>query len=117
MRRAAGVPPLSDEQRAALDVLEAVARRNAVVLQAERGDVLFVNNHAVLHSREAFEDVGEAPRYLVRMWLRDPERAWALPGALRAGNARIYGENELGEQWNVVDAPRVAFRLSERLSS
>ena len=117
VRRAAGVAPLTPEQRAALDVVEGIAKRNQIVLAAQKGDVLFVNNHAVLHSREAFEDAAASPRYLVRMWLKNPELAWPLPRALMAGNGRIYDENELGEQWNVVDAPRVAFRLSERLSS
>jgi len=118
VRRATDVAPLTDEQRRALDVVEEIAVRSQVVLEASRpGDMLFVNNHAVLHSREAFEDSRESPRYLVRMWLKNPELAWALPRALEAGNATIYGQNELGEQWNIVDAPRVMFRLSERLSS
>lgn len=90
------------------------------MLEAQRGDMLFINNHGVLHSREAFEDNAASPRYLVRMWLQSEqdELRWRLPrGPLKDGNARIYGDNELGEQWNVVDAPRVAFRLSERLTS
>ncbi|KAL2185634.1 hypothetical protein L209DRAFT_766348 [Thermothelomyces heterothallicus CBS 203.75] len=117
VRRAAGVASLTEEQRRALEVIEEIAERNQVVLEAQPGDMLFINNHGVLHSREAFEDFQEAPRYLVRMWLKNPELAWKLPRALQAGNARIYEENELGEQWNIVDAPRIMFRLSERLSS
>lgn len=117
IRRAAGIPSLTEEQRRVLDVIEEIAKRNQIVLEAQRGDMLFINNHAVLHSREAFEDSQEAPRYLVRMWLKNPELAWKLPRALQAGNARIYEDNELGEQWNIVDTPRIMFRLSERLSS
>jgi hypothetical protein len=128
VRRADGLAPPTGEQRRALDAVEEIARRNMVVLEARRGDMLFVNNHGVLHSREGFEDDGERPRYLVRMWLRNGELAWGLPeGGLREGNARIYdgcggdggggGERGLGEQWNVVDAPRVRFQLSERLTS
>lgn len=117
VRRAAGLATLTDEQRRALDAVEEIARRNQIALEAEPGDMLFINNHGVLHSREAFEDAAASPRYLVRMWLKNPELAWALPRGLREGNERIYGENELGEQWNVVDAPRVMFRLSERLTS
>ncbi|KAL2146815.1 hypothetical protein VTI28DRAFT_2296 [Corynascus sepedonium] len=117
VRRAAGVAPVTDEQRRALDVIEEIAKRNQIVLEAQPGDMLFINNHGVLHSREAFEDTRESPRYLIRMWLKNPELAWNLPRALQAGNARIYEENELGEQWNIVDTPRFMFRLSERLSS
>ncbi|KAH6621609.1 hypothetical protein B0J18DRAFT_445394 [Chaetomium sp. MPI-SDFR-AT-0129] len=120
VRRAAGLAPLTDNQRHALDTVEALARENQIVLEAQRGDMLFINNHGVLHSREAFEDSAVSPRYLVRMWLQSEEKElrWRLPrGPLKDGNARIYGDNELGEQWNVVDAPRVMFRLSERLTS
>jgi len=117
VRRAAGLATLTDEQRRALDVVEEIARRNQIALEAEPGDMLFINNHGVLHSREAFEDSAASPRYLVRMWLKNPELAWGLPRGLKEGNERIYGENELGEQWNVVDAPRVKFRLSERMTS
>lgn len=117
VRRAAGVTPVTDEQRRALDVIEEIAKRNQIVLEAQPGDMLFINNHGILHSREAFEDTRESPRYLIRMWLKNPELAWNLPRALQAGNARIYEENELGEQWNIVDTPRFMFRLSERLSS
>jgi hypothetical protein len=108
-------------------VLEQVATANQIAIEAKDGDMLFVNNHAVLHSREGFEDVGvvEKQRYLVRMWLKNGELAWELPeGALKEGNERIYGGNggkehddELGEMWNVVDVPRVRFELSERLTS
>ncbi|KAL2134171.1 hypothetical protein VTI74DRAFT_870 [Chaetomium olivicolor] len=122
VRRAPGLPPLTDEQRQALDVVEEIARRNQIALEARRGDLLFLNNHGVLHSREGFVDSRERPRYLVRMWLRNEEMAWDLPRELREGNERIYGDERVawsgvGERWNVVDGERVVFRLSERLTS
>ncbi|KAL2258489.1 hypothetical protein VTK26DRAFT_8180 [Humicola hyalothermophila] len=123
VERAKGLGVLGEAQRRALDVVEEIAARNSIALEARKGDLLFVNNHGVLHSREAFVDspAGE-PRYLVRMWLRNEEGlAWELPrGPLQEGNERIYGDEfgrEVGEQWNVVDAPRVVFKLSERLTS
>ncbi|KAK3898982.1 hypothetical protein C8A05DRAFT_46842 [Staphylotrichum tortipilum] len=120
VERAKGVGVLSAEQMGALEVIEEVAGRVGVVVEGRRGDVLFVNNHGVVHSREGFEEGnGGEGRYLMRMWLRNPEMAWGLPGALREGWERIYGEGKDGveEQWNVVDVPRVVFRLSERLTS
>ena len=89
------------------------------MVDAEPGDMLFINNHAILHSREAFADApGEAPpRHLVRMWLKNPDMAWTLPRELQEGNSRIYDDNELGERWNIVDVPRFDFKLSERLTS
>lgn len=113
--RAAGLPVLSPAQREALDLVERIATENQITLDAERGDMLFINNHAILHSREAFTP--GASRYLVRAWLKNPALAWKLPRALQEGNSRIYDDNELGERWNIVDVPKIAFRLSERLTS
>ncbi|KAK0739985.1 hypothetical protein B0T18DRAFT_331684 [Schizothecium vesticola] len=113
--RAAGLPVLSPAQREALDLVERVATENQITLDAERGDMLFINNHAILHSREAFTP--GARRYLVRAWLKNPALAWKLPRALQEGNSRIYDDNELGERWNIADVPKIAFRLSERLTS
>ncbi|KXX76429.1 hypothetical protein MMYC01_200183 [Madurella mycetomatis] len=117
IRRPDGLGTLSQEQRRALNVLEEIAKRNQISLETQPGDLLFINNHGVLHSREAFEDSPDSPRYLVRMWLKNEALAWKLPRALQEGNSRIYDENELGERWNIVDMPRVQFRLSERLTS
>ncbi|SEM50895.1 TauD/TfdA family dioxygenase [Streptacidiphilus jiangxiensis] len=55
-------------------------------LQLEVGDVLLLNNHAVLHSREAFED-GPDPahrRHLLRLWLT-PHQPRSLPDAFWGG--------------------------------
>ena len=118
VERPANLPFLTQAQREALDMVEAVAKESQIMLDAEPGDMLFINNHAVLHSREAFEDAANAPsRYLVRMWLKNPGMAWKLPRELQEGNSRIYDDNELGERWNIIDAPRLDFKLSERLTS
>ncbi|KAK3989621.1 hypothetical protein QBC44DRAFT_82598 [Cladorrhinum sp. PSN332] len=117
--RAPGLPGLTQEQREALELVEQIAMENQIALHAEPGDLLFINNHAVLHSREAFSDTPENPnpRYLVRMWLKNEDMAWKLPQGLQHGNSRIYDDNELGERWNIMDVPRVDFKLSERLTS
>ena len=118
VRRAAGLASLTQAQRDALDLVEEIAKESQIVLSAQQGDLLFINNHAILHSREAFADSpGTASRYLVRMWLKNPLMAWKLPRALQEGNSRIYDDNELGERWNIADVPKTQFRLSERLSS
>ncbi|AEO71975.1 uncharacterized protein THITE_159739 [Thermothielavioides terrestris NRRL 8126] len=90
----------SDDQRYALDVIEDIDRRNQVVPDTEPGDPLFVNNHGVLYSREAFVELQEALSYLVRMWLKNPALAWKLPQPLQREYARIDKGNELGERWN-----------------
>jgi alpha-ketoglutarate-dependent taurine dioxygenase len=58
----------------ALDFLESVFHRKelAVTFQMERGDMQFVNNRFVLHSRTAFEDHAEPDRrrHFLRLWMR-----------------------------------------------
>ena len=117
VKRTEGFPVLSGEQREALDLIESLARESQLILDIQPGDLTFINNHALLHSREAFEDDPRATRYLVRMWLKNGELAWKLPYQLQMGNQRIYESNELEEKWNVVALPKLRFKLSERLCS
>jgi hypothetical protein len=53
-------------------------------MKLERGDMQFVNNYVVLHSRTAYEDHPEEARkrHLLRLWLRTPAFA-DYPAALR----------------------------------
>lgn len=118
--RSAKLAVLTPAQREALDLVEQVAKQSQIKVESEPGDMMFINNHAVLHSREAFSDAPGpgSGRHLVRAWLKNPELAWGLPQALQRGSSRIYDDNELGERWNIVDTvPRMNFRLSERLTS
>jgi alpha-ketoglutarate-dependent taurine dioxygenase len=66
--------PLTQADMDALDFLESVFRREelAVTFQMERGDMQFVNNRLVLHSRTAFEDHAEPDRrrHFLRLWMR-----------------------------------------------
>ncbi|KAL2172948.1 uncharacterized protein P884DRAFT_252883 [Thermothelomyces heterothallicus CBS 202.75] len=77
------VPPLSDEQKRAMDVLEEVCQREALHMILEVGDVQFVSNAHLLHARTAYKDFAPpAPRrHLLRLWLATPEGegGWALP--------------------------------------
>jgi len=115
--RSSGFPTLTRYQREALDFLEATAQENQLVLQNLPGDLTFINNHGLLHSREAFEDEAEKSRYLVRLWLKNDTLAWKLPRVLREGNERLFEDNEVEEQWNIVPLPRLTFTVAERLSS
>jgi alpha-ketoglutarate-dependent taurine dioxygenase len=66
--------PLTQADTDAVDFLESVFRREelAVTFQMERGDMQFVNNRFVLHSRTAFEDHAESDRrrHFLRLWMR-----------------------------------------------
>ena len=53
-------------------------------MKLERGDMQFVNNYVVLHSRTSYVDNAEEARkrHLLRLWLRTPAFA-DYPAALR----------------------------------
>jgi hypothetical protein len=75
-------PAMSDRQRAALDLIDAIANEDRfnVTMMFEPGDLQFLNNHLTLHTRTAFED-HDAParkRHLLRLWL-SPPNSRALP--------------------------------------
>lgn len=112
-------PPLSPQQTRALEVVQELATKYARPLAMQLGDLTFVNNLTVLHARESFQDSPpDRVRYLVRMWLKNPSLALALPPKLEEGNRRIFGEEDLGvkEDWNIVYKPRIGFDVAERLS-
>ena len=67
----------TDLQAAAVDYILNLARdpefRHDMVFEA--GDIQFVNNHTILHSRNAYEDFDEPERRrrLLRLWIVQPE--------------------------------------------
>jgi hypothetical protein len=71
--RSPDVPDMSDAQVAALDLLDSIANDPALILNMrfQPGDIQFLNNYKVWHSRTAFEDHEEAhlKRDLYRLWL------------------------------------------------
>jgi hypothetical protein len=81
-RRFAEVAPLSAQQRAALDMLDACANDSTFHIEIDfhPGDIQLVNNHVLLHDRTAFEDWPEPERrrHLLRLWLA-PAAAQPLP--------------------------------------
>jgi hypothetical protein len=65
--------PITNEELAAIDLLDAVAREPdmRVTFPLAAGDMLVVNNYMVLHARHAFENFAqpERQRQLLRLWL------------------------------------------------
>ncbi len=80
------VPRLTPLQIEALDAVAALCKNPTFRLdmKLERGDMQFVNNYCVLHSRTAYEDHHEEAkkRHLLRLWLRTSAFA-DFPDALR----------------------------------
>jgi hypothetical protein len=82
------VPRLTDAQREALDIIEAVANDPAfhVEMDFQPGDIQLLNNARILHCREAYEDAEALAerRHLLRLWLR-AHAFESVEGRLRAG--------------------------------
>ena len=65
---------LSEQEVAALDCFDALAREHSYRLRLEPGDAMFMNNRTTLHARTKFTN-GDAPdqrRHLMRLWLDTP---------------------------------------------
>ena len=77
-----GVPELTARQNEALDLLDEILRRPAVMhsMYLRPGDMQILNNHVTLHSRTEFMDHEDPAlrRCLFRLWLAPPDGV-ALP--------------------------------------
>jgi hypothetical protein len=84
--RSPGIPSLSDSHVEAINVLQAAAEKHTLSMKLQRGDILFWNNLALLHSRKGFTDSPDSRRHLIRLWLRNgaTEKNWSIPEDLQA---------------------------------
>jgi len=68
---------LSDAQREALDVFQEISNREELrlMMDFQPGDMQFINNHTVLHARQAHEDYDDPAlkRHLLRVWVALPD--------------------------------------------
>ena len=91
-QRYPGVRPLSSSQRAAVERFTqlAISEDYSLSMELLPGDLQLVNNHSIVHARDAFEDheLLGARRHLLRLWLSlEPTkgaREWALRGRAAA---------------------------------
>jgi hypothetical protein len=94
----AGVPPLTEAQNAAMDLLHEIGEEVCLFAPFEVGDMQFMTQHVTYHGRTPFTDDREtgATRVLLRIWLSTPFSRllpdghavqWGdtRPGALRGG--------------------------------
>ena len=70
---------LSPAQKRALETVQRIAEEVCIELDHEAGDIQFVNNLALLHARNSFEDSSDKARHIMRLGLRDRQYGWALP--------------------------------------
>jgi len=103
------VPRLTEQQKEALAFMESLAHEDRFRCNMEfaPGDMQFVMNYSVLHSRTAYEDYEDLDRkrHLLRLWLFLPElsdrpaaysvRNKVIDSWLRQPRPPIYDVNEL----------------------
>ena len=101
IRRLHEVPPLTDAQIAAFDLLDEIAEDPGIQLRMdfEPGDMQFLHNPQILHDRTAYEDADDPAerRYLLRLWLCPPDGR-PLPPAY----AGRWGSNAIGNRGGIV---------------
>ncbi|CAK7262874.1 hypothetical protein SEPCBS119000_000209 [Sporothrix epigloea] len=92
------VPELTALQLEALSVVSDYAEKNRVQIDTGRGDLVFINNWAVLHSRSAYEDtdISATRRHLLRLWLRNSELGWKIPESMRGPWEAAFGYTDEG---------------------
>lgn len=87
------IPVLTDVQKHALEAVSESACRSEVQLKLQTGDLLFFNNLALLHRRDAYKDDERSSRHLVRLWLRSQTFGWSIPDSLYKPWNAAYGAN------------------------
>ncbi|KAN0116794.1 hypothetical protein V8E51_002771 [Hyaloscypha variabilis] len=109
--RDSSLPPLTLEQADALDAIHFTALKYAVSVTPQKGEMYFLNNLSVMHSRTAFVDRGSqneiyprgSRRHLLRLWLRDPARGRAIdhPVLRRRWDDVFDVENARSGRWEL----------------
>ena len=100
-RRFADAPRLTPEQIEVMDLIDELVNDPAIHLQMsfEAGDMQFLHNHQILHSRNDFENWPEPERHrhLLRLWMAPPN-ARPLPDVF----APRYGSVTPGDRGGII---------------
>ena len=83
-----GVPKFTPAQKEAVEVYRQTVEECALDIDFRRGDIQFLNNFVMLHTRREYEDWPEQhrKRHLLRLWLYDPNGR-VIPSEQRAGRS------------------------------
>ena len=81
-----GVPKFTAAQKEAVEAYRQTVEESALDIDFRRGDIQFLNNFVMLHTRREYEDWPEdhRKRHLLRLWLHDPAGR-IIPADQRAG--------------------------------
>jgi Taurine catabolism dioxygenase TauD, TfdA family len=104
-----GVPPMTELQAEALDIVHFTAEKHQLCIKLERGDIQIFNNLAMFHARKGFVDDGSQKRHFLRLWLKNERLAWKRPEALMAQAAELYEKSSFrgNAKWDINKAPTV----------
>jgi len=82
------VPPMSPAQQEAVALYRQTVEDCALDIDFQQGDIQFLNNFVMLHTRRAYDDWPDAARkrHLLRLWLSDPNGR-PIPKAQREGRS------------------------------
>ena len=95
-------PPITEAQAEALDAVHFIAKEHSLKTKVLPGDMRFINNLGVLHAREPWEEDENSERYMLRLWLRNSEKRWAIPEALKADSDATYDAIEgVSDYWQL----------------
>lgn len=85
-QRLPGVPPFTPVQKEAIEIYRQTVDEIALDIDFQRGDIQFLNNFVMLHTRREYRDwpEPERKRHLLRLWLYDPAGR-PIPKAQREG--------------------------------
>ena len=96
---------MTEVQAEALDVVHFTAEKHSLKVLLQRDDMVLYNNLAVLHGREAFADpkMSDNGRHILRLWLRNRDKAWQTPLGLAKDWYRIFGDSQCqnGAHWTI----------------
>jgi hypothetical protein len=110
-QRHAGAPRLSDESKAAISKMVALANDPDfnVYMDLQPGEMQFINNYHVLHGRTAYEDdaANGYKRHLKRLWLAT-HRLSDRPVRFQARGVAHWAERRSVSHVAAVERPRVA---------
>jgi hypothetical protein len=93
--------PIDAAQIEALNVLHFTAKQQSIKIDFQNGDIMAVNNLALLHARDKFLDSHQSTgnaRHLLKLFLRDTAKAWKLPPAMRPQWAELFEHRGSGER-------------------
>lgn len=95
---------LTPEMERALHAVNNIARKISIKVDCQPGDIQLINNLAILHAREEFEDSDTQKRHYLRMGIRDRKQRWMAPAGYERQFDQAYATAMEDQIMPVVDS-------------